>query len=82
MLDTKHYSDDRARSWIFRTVGYGHDEHFWKQFVSHLSMVGYDDVLSIEHEDGLLSPKEGLVKAISFLKPLIFTEKHGEITWA
>jgi len=45
-------------------------------------MVGYDDVLSIKHEDGLLSPKEGLVKAISFLKPLIFTEKRGEITWA
>ncbi len=82
VLDTKHYSDERARSWIFRTVGYGHDEHFWRQFVSHLLMEGYDDVLSIEHEDGLLSPKEGLVKAISFLKPLIFTEKRGKMTWA
>jgi sugar phosphate isomerase/epimerase len=82
VLDTKHYSDEKARSWIFRTVGYGHDNLFWKRFVSHLRMVGYDDVLSIEHEDGLLSPREGFVKAIDFLKTIILTEKRGQMTWA
>ena len=30
-------------------------------------MFGYDYVLSIEHEDSILSPNEGLTKGIHFL---------------
>ncbi len=59
VLDTKSYGDEIHRSWIFRTVGYGHGHEFWKDFVSTLRMVGYDDVLSIEHEDSLMSVNEG-----------------------
>ena len=44
---------------MFRTVGYGHDALVWKDIVSNLRLVGYDDVLSIEHEDSLMSPREG-----------------------
>ena len=29
VLDTKPYSDENNRSYIFRTVGYGHDMDFW-----------------------------------------------------
>ena len=35
-LDTKPYSDEANRAWIFRTVGYGHGEEFWTDFVSTL----------------------------------------------
>ena len=52
-LDTKPYTDERNRAWIFRTCGYGHGEEWWREFVSTLRMFGYDDVLSIEHEDSL-----------------------------
>jgi len=82
VLDTKHYSDEINRSWIFRTVGYGHDYTFWKDFVSTLRMVGYDGVLSIEHEDSLMSANEGLMKAVTFLKEIILTEKLGAMWWA
>ena len=58
-LDARPYNDELHRSWIFRSIGYGHDELFWKDFVSQLRMVGYDYVLSIEHEDGLMSKNEG-----------------------
>jgi len=81
VLDTKHYSDEINRSWIFRTVGYGHDYSFWKDFVSNLRMVGYDGVLSIEHEDSLMSANEGLMKAVAFLKQVILTEKLGAMWW-
>ena len=54
VLDTKHYGDELNRSWIFRTCGYGHSLDWWKDFVSTLRMVGYDYVLSIEHEDSLM----------------------------
>ncbi len=40
-------------------------------------MVGYDHVLSIEHEDGLMSPMEGLRKAVSVLKQAVIFEDAG-----
>jgi sugar phosphate isomerase/epimerase len=82
VLDTKPYSDEKNRSFIFRTVGYGHDMDFWTDFVSTLQMVGYDDVLSIEHEDSLMSVDEGLSKAANFLNQVIIKEKLKQMWWA
>ncbi len=82
VLDTKKYTDERNRSWIFRTVGYGHGAEWWSEFISTLRMYGYDYVLSIEHEDSLMSPEEGLTKAVGFLQGLIIKEKPGEAYWA
>ncbi|MDK2903900.1 MAG: hypothetical protein PWQ93_1819, partial [Clostridiales bacterium] len=82
VLDTKHYSDEIHRSWIFRSVGYGHDYQVWKDIVSNLRMVGYDDVLSIEHEDSLLSGNEGFQKAVAFLKDVLATEPVSGMWWA
>ena len=82
VLDTKHYGDEIHRSWIFRSVGYGHDYQVWKDIVSNLRMVGYDDVMSIEHEDSLMSPGEGLQKAIAILKETMAFEDRGGMWWA
>lgn len=82
VLDTKHYGDESGRGWIFRTVGYGHDYQVWKDIVSSLRMVGYDDVISIEHEDSLMSVGEGLSKAVRFLKEVMPFETRGEMFWA
>jgi len=82
VLDIKPYSDEINRSWIFRTVGYGHNYDFWKDFVSTLRMVGYDYVLSIEHEDSLMSVNEGFQKAVSFLKEIMLAETKGTMWWA
>ncbi len=82
VLDTKHYGDELHRSWIFRTVGYGHSFEFWNDYVSTLRMVGYDDVLSIEHEDSLMSVNEGLTKAVSFLNQVLLHEDKGSMWWA
>ncbi len=81
-LDTKSYADIPRRSWVFRSVGYGHSITWWKDFVSALRMCGYDYVLSIEHEDGLMSPSEGLRKAIDTLKQAIIEEPAGQMFWA
>lgn len=82
VLDTKHYGQELDRSWIFRTVGYGHGELFWREFVSTLRMLGYDYVISIEHEDSLMSVNEGLTKAIDTLKGALLTEETGGMWWA
>jgi sugar phosphate isomerase/epimerase len=81
VLDTKPYTDERNRGWIFRTCGYGHGAEWWKEFVSTLRMFGYDHVLSIEHEDSLLSPEEGLGKAARFLNEIVIREQPTAAWW-
>lgn len=81
VLDTKLYTDERNRAWIFRTVGYGHGAEWWSEFISTLRMYGYDYVLSIEHEDSLLSPEEGLTKAIRFLDAIVIKEQPSAAWW-
>jgi sugar phosphate isomerase/epimerase len=81
VLDTKKYTDEKNRAWIFRTVGYGHAFGWWKEFISTLRMYGYDNVLSIEHEDTLMSPDEGLTKAAEFLNSIVIREQPAAPWW-
>ena len=81
VLDTKPYADLAGRSWVFRTMGYGNDAITWKKILSALLVIGYDDTISIEHEDSLMSPKEGLEKAVNFLRDKLVYEKPGEMWW-
>ena len=82
VLDSKHFSDVKNRAWVFRTVGYGHDEKTWKDIMSALRVAGYDGPISIEHEDSLMTPNEGLQKAIAFLKDVMMFEDKGAMWWA
>ena len=82
VLDTTSYDDEPNRSWLFRTVGYGHGEAHWKDIVSTLRLVGYDGTLSIEHEDSLTSSREGLEKAVELLGRAIFETQPGEAYWS
>ena len=82
VLDTGSYESILERSWVFRTVGYGHGKEVWNDIISTLKAVGYDGAISIEHEDGLMSPKEGLEKAVTFLKEVLIYENAGEMWWA
>ena len=81
VLDTKPYTQERDRSWIFRTCGYGHGAEWWSELISTLRMFGYDYVLSIEHEDSLLSPEEGLTKAATFLNSIVIREQPTAAWW-
>ena len=83
VLDTKHYGDELNRAWVFRACGYGNDATYWKEIVSALRLTGYDKVMSIEHEDSLMSIDEGLTKAVDFLKPiLMYDPKPSGMAWA
>lgn len=82
VLDTRPYTEERDRSWIFRTCGYGHGAEWWSELVSTLRMFGYDFVLSIEHEDSLLSGAEGLTKAANFLNSIVIRDQAGAAYWS
>ena len=81
-LDYTPYGDIAHRSWTFRTVGYGHDQFAWRELVSTLRLVGYDYVLSIEHEDPMMSVEEGFSRAVGFLKDILLTEQPTAMWWA
>ncbi|WP_256391357.1 sugar phosphate isomerase/epimerase family protein [Natronoarchaeum rubrum] len=82
VLDTTAYTEEADRSWLFRSIGYGHGESHWKDIVSTLRMVGYEGALSIEHEDSLTSSLEGLEKAVDMLDRAVFDTQPGDAYWA
>jgi sugar phosphate isomerase/epimerase len=71
MLDSRWLGRPAEMPWYFCTMGYGHDAGFWKPFVLKLRAHGYDGVLSIEHEDPLLAPIDGVRKSVRFLEMVV-----------
>jgi sugar phosphate isomerase/epimerase len=80
--DHKPYDQIANRAWTFRSIGYGHDAKIWKDMISALRLIGYDYVISIEHEDSLMSADEGLAKGVALLKEAGIMEASGKMFWA
>lgn len=57
------------RSFRFRIPGWGDVK--WKKVITELALVGYDYVLSYEHEDVTMSVGDGVEKVAPFLRPLL-----------
>lgn len=57
------------RAFRFRIPGWGSVD--WKKAITELAMVGFDGVLSYEHEDVTMSRADGVVKTAEFLRPLL-----------
>jgi len=70
----------QGRSWNYITLGYGHGELWWREFIAVLAAVGYDDVFSIEHEDPMLPALEGVERSVAFLRNvLINLPRSGQV---
>jgi len=67
------------RGFRFRVPGWGDVD--WRRVISALAAVGYDSVLSFEHEDPVMSPEDGCEKAIAFLRPLIIKKPLASPWW-
>ncbi|MEM2938951.1 MAG: sugar phosphate isomerase/epimerase [Candidatus Bathyarchaeia archaeon] len=67
------------RGFRFRVVGWG--DINWKRVMTGLLEVGYNYVLSYEHEDPVMSREDGCEKCIAFLKPLIIKAPLEKIWW-
>ena len=73
-IETRPSVQAAKRSWNYVTLGYGQGEEFWRTFCLALRRVGYDGVLSIEHEDMALSPMEGMRKSVELLRRVYVVE--------
>jgi sugar phosphate isomerase/epimerase len=80
--DSKPYGQIPRRAWTFRSIGYGHDVMVWRNIISELRLIGYDYVISIEHEDALMSADEGLARGVATLQAAVIEQPAGEMFWA
>jgi sugar phosphate isomerase/epimerase len=53
----------------FRCPGWG--EVDWRRLITALVEAGYDGSLSYEHEDPILTPRDGAEKCVEYLRPLL-----------
>ncbi|REB90475.1 sugar phosphate isomerase/epimerase, partial [Staphylococcus pseudintermedius] len=82
LTDMPPYQQVGTRAWTFRTVGYGHSPYEWGEMISQLRSHGYDYVLSIEHEDPIMSVEEGFHKAVENLKSVNIYDQAPDMWWA
>ncbi|WP_066192043.1 MULTISPECIES: sugar phosphate isomerase/epimerase family protein [Gracilibacillus] len=82
LTDMQPYSNIQTRAWNFRSVGCGHSLEEWSDMMSALRIAGYDYVVSIEHEDPIMSINEGFARAVTNLKSVIISESPTEMWWA
>lgn len=68
VIDTTPMADHAHRAWSYVTLGDGHALPWWKTFLAALKTAGYDDVLSIEHEDVSCTPEEGVARSVELLQ--------------
>jgi sugar phosphate isomerase/epimerase len=77
LIETTPGDRFRDRAWNYITLGYGHGEQWWREFVAVLAAVGYDDVFSIEHEDPMLPALEGVEKSVAFLRNVLINQPRS-----
>ena len=68
LLDVTPYEDIVHRSWSYADIGFGHDLVVWKSVVEELMAVGYDYVISIEHESPFTSARVGVARGAQALQ--------------
>jgi len=82
LTDMQPYSEVQERAWSFRSVGCGHSIQEWSDMMSALRTYGYDYVVSIEHEDPLMSIEEGFMRAVKNLQSVLIREEPADMWWA
>jgi len=82
LTDMQPYENVQTRAWTFRSVGCGHSINEWSEMMSALRTYGYDYVVSIEHEDPLMSIEEGFNRAVTNLKSVLIKESPADMWWA
>jgi sugar phosphate isomerase/epimerase len=73
-IEIRPAGDVSHRAWNYVTLGHGHDLAWWRRFCQALAFIGYDDVLSIEHEDFALPPIDGVRQSVALLRQAMVTD--------
>lgn len=61
------FADWNGRSWRYRAIGQGHDDLFWRRFLTALRVAGYDDIVTLELEDPFLVMDDAIELSLTTL---------------
>jgi sugar phosphate isomerase/epimerase len=75
------YDEWDSRSWIYRAIGFGHPESFWKDYFTELRRNGYDGVASVEIEESFMTTDEALAKSVELLRRAMPREPIPDANW-
>lgn len=68
LLDSRWPGDPMRIPWDFAAVGHGaHDAQWWQAFAAALTRATTASTLSIEHEDRLVAPEDGITASAQLL---------------
>ena len=81
MNNTTSSRQPEERSWNFTPIGWGHDEATWREVITTLRYIGYEDILSLEMECEYMTVEEGLQKSVEFIRPIMFTQEVETKWW-
>ena len=68
-------------SFSFRVPGNGSGRTNWSKIITALTVIGYDGVISIEHEDNSRGQDEGIRLSYEFLNGLVAREEKKSTWW-
>ncbi len=71
LVDLTPYEDLTHRSWSYADIGFGHDLVVWKAIAEELMAVGYQHVISIEHESPFTSNRIGVARSAEALSQIL-----------
>jgi sugar phosphate isomerase/epimerase len=71
LADLTPYDEIVKRSWSYADIGFGHDLGEWKAIVEMLQAVGYNHVISIEHESPFTSSRVGVARSAQALQQIL-----------
>lgn len=71
LWDMTPMTERLERPWAFCTVGYGHDDAYWRDIISTLNLVGYDGAVSIQQLHTPEPFRTGLERAVEFLDGML-----------
>lgn len=72
LLDSRWPGDPKATPWDFAAVGRGvTDRDWWRRFASSLVTKTSARVLSVEHEDRLVAPEDGIRASVTVLAAVV-----------
>jgi sugar phosphate isomerase/epimerase len=74
VLDFRWPAGAETMPWHFAAVGGGRPVAEWARLLQALHDVGYDDVVSIEHEDPNLTPEAGIEASLAGLRAAMTAE--------
>ena len=78
ILTSNDFKDYAHRPWTFRSPGYGSNPNLWKDIMFAFSVIGYDNVISVEYEDWHMDKMDALNRSLQTLKT-IANENTGEL---